>query len=121
MLGNQPLEFGNATPEELLSLSESDASREFLSRWMESFDPYRTFKVVFDRLPDSGDRLLHDVKVQYKKLVLEGDWDEDKFVLILNSIMELRSPLNGYTLAKFESLYEQNRLPSQVRRKRNGR
>jgi hypothetical protein len=121
-LGNDPLPFDNASREELLALSEGDASRDFMSRWQETFDPYVTFKGVFARQQDQGARMLHQIKLYYCHFVLRQEWSEDRFTAILNAVMETGSYVGIESLERFDELYQAKRLPSQLRRARkNGR
>ena len=119
LLKQEPtLSFDDLGEEALLELTPEQQQDRFLSRWMELVDPYDTYPRVFRRGEKAGDRVLREIKLYYRTLVVEGDWTERKYVMVVNSMLEGRVPINSFSLDKWGHRYEEELLPVQIRLKR---
>lgn len=118
-LENTPLDFDNYSEEELLALTPQEEADRFLSRWQETFDPFNAYPKVFRRGEKAADRILREIKLYFRKYVVEGEWSERKYVMVVNSILEARGLINNFSLDKTGKLYDSESLPVQVRLKRD--
>ena len=115
-LDNPTLDLG--LDEGLGLLTPEQKQDKFMARWMEVFHPYSTWPRVFRKGEKNGERIFRDIKLYYLKRVVEGDWTEQKYVMVVNSILENRGGVNNYALDKMGALYDEERLPLQVRLRR---
>lgn len=114
--GHQLLPFDAETKGDVEEVSESEQAAFFLSRWMKIIRPYTEYPRLFNRNTNKEtERLLHDIKVHYIHRVLQNDWTEQKYVMVINTLMESRLAVNSYTLDKFGRSFDNNDLPIQRR------
>lgn len=114
-----PLSFDNVSADELLELTSDQKQDSFMSKWQNAVNPYDTYPKVFRRGELAGDRVLHDVKLYYKKYVIESDWTEKKYVMVINTVFENRGLINAFTIDKMGKMFDNESLPAQVRLKRD--
>jgi len=114
----ETLDFGDF---EVTELTEDQKVDAFISKYMEIFDPIETFSKYFESSAKGVDHILRDVKLYYKKLVLQGNWSEKKYVVVINDIFENRIPLTVVTLDRSGLLFEKEKLNSQRRAKTGSR
>lgn len=105
-------------PDDNPLLTPEQRQDKFMSRWMSVFHPYSTWPRVFRKGDKNAERIFHDIKLHFKHRVIESDWSEKKYVMVVNSIIEARSGVNSYTLDKMGIMYDEERLPLQVRLRR---
>lgn len=113
-----PLAFDGLEAEELLELTEDQKADRFLSRWMELVDPFVTYKRVFPRGDSDQKRILKEIKNFYKRYVLGEGWTEQKYVTVVNSILDVRGVTSPKTIEKHGVLYDNEALPSQIKDRR---
>lgn len=112
------LDFGDFEVDELTEDQKTDA---FISKYMDVFDPIKTYEKYFKSSAKSVDHILRDVKLYYKKLVLQGEWSEKKYVVVINDIFENNTPFTVVTLDRNGLLFEKEQLASQRRAKTGSR
>lgn len=116
--GENALDFGedfNLT--ELTPEQETDA---FLSKYQQIVDPIVKYSKYFESSAKGIDHIFRDVKIYYKKLVIEGNWSEKKYVAVLDDIFTNRAVLTITTLDLAGLRYDNGKLTSQrsTRRRR---
>ena len=116
-----PLSFDNASTEELLELTEDQKADRFLSRWMELVNPFVTYKKVFPRGDSDQKRILREIKNFYKRYVLTDGWTEQKYVLVVNALLDARAQVGPVSIERFGKMYDNEALPAQVKLRRAGR
>lgn len=115
----EPLSFDNAAAEDLLELTDEQQADRFLSRWMEVVHPFTTYKKVFSNGHDKdAKRILKEIKNFYKRYVLVDGWTEQKYVLVVNSLLEARAQVGPVSIERFGKMYDNEALPVQVRQRR---
>lgn len=119
LLQQDPLAFDNLPAEDIIALTPQQSADRFLSRWQEAFDPFENYSKTFKRGEKNADRILREIKLYFTKYVTEGSWTEQKYVIIINSILEARGLINTFSLDKNEKLYNEELLPLQVRLRRS--
>lgn len=112
------LDFGDFEIDELTEDQKVDA---FISKYMDVFDPVKTYEKYFESSAKGVDHILRDVKLYYKKLVLNGNWTEKKYVVVINDIFENRITFSVATLDRSGLLFEKELLGSQRRAKTGSR
>lgn len=113
-----PLEFDNVERDELLALSDEQKQDRFLSRWMDTVHPFSAYPRVFkrgDRAADDANKIFREIKNFYKRYVINGEWSEKKYVIVINAIFEQRAMLGPLTIDRFGKTYDEGNLPSQRR------
>lgn len=125
LLGHEPLALGDegVDMEEILLLTPQQAADEFLSRWMETVDPIVKYKRYFTETVDVNsheemDRALATIKRLYRACVVEVEWDEYKFVTVLDHLLSSNMALAMENMAKAEELYIAGRCAAQLKEKR---
>lgn len=113
----ETLDFGEF--EDVTELTVDQEVDAFLSKYMDVINPVGTYKTYFDSSAKTIDHILRDVKLYYKKLVLEGKWSERKYVEVINSIFEQKLPISVTVLDTSGLMFDRKALPSQKRS--NGR
>lgn len=112
--GDVGLPFEESTNDSLFALTDEQKSEEFLSRWLRSVHPFTKYTSFFEKNEKSTDRILRDVKLWYRKLVVNSGWRELKYVYILdhmflNGMLPLRENFESC-----EKVYNVGRLAAQV-------
>lgn len=106
------LDFG---PLDVKVLTDEQKADSFLSKYLSKVDPFEKYKKYFETSAKSNDHIMRDIKLYYKKLVLEGSWSERKYVMVVNDILENRIVLTVITLDRSGMMYEKGLLASQRR------
>lgn len=88
MLGQQGLNFGNIPEEDVTKLTDDQKAARFLSKYQQVVDPVITYEDYFRSSAKSIDFIFKEIKTYYKKLVVNGDWSERKYVASVNNILE---------------------------------
>lgn len=113
-----PLEFDELDKNDLLELTADQKTDRFMSQWMRLMHPLTAYKNYFQRAERGRERVLHEVKMFYKKLVVNGGWSEQKFVLVVDHLLKNNSMLSEKTFANAEKLHSEERLSLQLTAKR---
>lgn len=123
LVGDSGLQFDNQ--DELpLALTDDEKADSFLSRYMERVDPLVRYSSYFDRSAMTVQSILKIVKVNYKSLVLNGKWDEKKYVAVVSDIFENGKVASPMSFDFTGRMYDENKLSAQQRaesRKRRNR
>ena len=107
-----------------VEITDQEKASFFLSHYMSDVDPIVRYERYFEDSVKDVDLIFHDVKLYYTKLVLNGTWDEAKYVRVLDRVFTTNKPLNVYTFDTFGRLYDNGSMdPGKrkvVRRRTNG-
>lgn len=117
LLGEEPLAFDEVTEEELLELSPQEEADLFMSTWIETMRPFTLYRRYFARPDVNQPAVLGHVKNFYTRFVTEGGWSDDKYLVSLDAVLVAGAPLSLKTLEAKGPLYDQERLPMQLREK----
>lgn len=124
MLGQKGLAFGNIPEEDVTKLTDKQKTSQFISKYMQVFDPMERYKEYFESSAKGVDMILKEIKTYHKKLVLEKGWSERKYVAAVNNILENKMIFGVITLDRAGLLYDKGLLnnesnaPKTVRRRR---
>jgi len=118
MKDENALDFGEDFDPKVLTVEEKQD--DFMSKYMENIDPVGRYEKYFQSSAKSVDHILRDVKLFYKKLVLEGSWSDRKYVEVINDLFENRITISVVTLDRSGLMYDKGQLTSQ-RKVRRGR
>lgn len=113
------LDFGEDFDPKILSIEEKQDA--FLSKYMEVMDPVGRYKKYFESSAKGVDHILRDIKLYYKKLVLEGSWSERKYVEVIGDLFENRVVISVVTLDRSGLMYDKGQLVSQRKVKNSNR
>lgn len=113
-----PLSFDNVHDEEIMALTPVQEADRFLSRWMEVIDPFVTYRKMFPAGGADEKRMLKEIKNFYMRLVLRENWTEEKYVTVINELLEARITVGLSSLLRFSELYEKQQLPTQIKARR---
>lgn len=114
--GENALDFGlDIDVTELTPEQKTDA---FLSKYQRVVDPIVTYDKYFKSSAKGIDHIFRDVKLYYKKLVVEGTWSERKYVAVLDDIFTNRTILTVATLDFTGLRYDNGTLNSQRSKQR---
>lgn len=102
-------------------LSDEEKQDAFLSKYMDIVDPIIVYKKYFESSAKDIDHIFRDVKLYYKKLVLQGSWSERKYVEVINDLFENRVVISVVTLDRSGLMYDKGQLSSQRKSRRTGR
>ena len=116
--GNSVLTFDEYSEEEISHLTVSQKQDKFVSQWVEHIDPVERYKNFFNRTKDPVDVVMKKVKNFYKRYVVENDWREQKYALVLDHIFQHNMALYPTSFDNVGKLYEQGRLISQQKAKK---
>lgn len=124
MLGQKGLAFGNIPEEDVTKLTDKQKTQQFISKYMQVFDPMTRYKEYFESSAKGVDMILKEIKTYHKKLVLEKGWSERKYVAAINNILENKMVFGVITLDRAGLLYDKGLLNNEsnttktVRRRR---
>lgn len=124
MLGQKGLAFGNIPEEDVTKLTDKQKTQQFISKYMQVFDPMTRYKEYFESSAKGVDMILKEIKTYHKKLVLEKGWSERKYVAAVNNILENKMVFGVITLDRAGLLYDKGLLDNEsnttktVRRRR---
>lgn len=116
----KPLDFGDET-ETLMEMSDDDKASKFLSDYMDVNNPVGKHKKYFASSAKDTGHILRDVKLFYKRLVLTGKWDEEKFTDVLDLIFAELLDFNTVTMDRVGLRVERKKLGSTNNRRRRKR
>lgn len=102
-------------------LTDEQKADLFMSKYMDTMKPLERYSKYFESSAKSFEHILRDVKLNYKKLVLNGSWTERKYVTVIDDILTNRSVLSVITLDRGGLMYDKNNLASQRNSRGNGR
>lgn len=112
------LEFDNLSKEEVTELTIEQKLDKFMSRWIELMRPVSKYSRHIEESNKSLDRIFRDVKLYYKKFVIEGEWSEKKYVMVIDNIMKSSFGITEKNLKFNGNLFDQGRLEIQLAEKR---
>lgn len=118
MKDENALDFGDEFDPKILTIEEKQDA--FMSKYMDVIDPVEKYKKYFESSAKNLDHILRDVKLYYKKLVLEGTWNERKYVEVIDDLFSNRIVISVITLDRAGLMYDKGQLSSQ-RNVRRGR
>lgn len=84
--GLKGLDFDGVDEEEITELTDEQKATVFLSKYQEKYDPFITFKNYFEASVKGEAWDMRELKNYYLKLVVRGNWSEEKLVTVVNSI-----------------------------------
>lgn len=93
LLGERPLDFDNFTEEEIMAKTDKEKAQLFLLKYKRVVKPFTSYPENFKNKQDTN-RILSSIKRNYIKFVLNGDWGEKKYVLVINNILANNTFLN---------------------------
>lgn len=97
MRGQAGLQFDNFKREQLVELTVEEKSEAFLSRFLETVDPFVRFERYFATSALSPQHILKLIKQMHRELVGSERWTEQKFTEVVTMTMEkgqLISPMS---------------------------
>lgn len=118
MKDENALDFGDEFDPKVLTVEEKQDA--FMSKYMDVVKPVEKYKKYFESSAKDLDHILRDVKLYYKKLVLEGTWNERKYVEVIDDLFSNRVVISIVTLDRAGLMYDKGQLASQ-RNVRRGR
>jgi hypothetical protein len=110
MLGQKGLAFGNIPEEDVTKLTDKQKTQQFISKYMQVFDPMERYKEYFESSAKGVDMIIKEIKTYHKKLVLEKGWSERKYVAAVNNILENKMVFGVITLDRAGLLYDKGLL-----------
>lgn len=113
----KPLDFGDAT-EDLMTQTDDEKASKFLSDYMDEQNPVGKYKTYFSASAKDKGHILRDVKLMYKKLVLEGEWSDEKLREALNTVFLEFLDLNTVTMDRVGLKIERKKFGSSNNRRR---
>lgn len=113
----KPLDFGEAT-DDIMKQTDDDKASKFLSDYMDSKDPVGTYRMYFEGSAKDAGHILRDVKLMYKRLVLEGSWSEEKLLDAFDTIFREFLDLNTVTMDRVGLKIERKQFGSSNNRRR---
>lgn len=116
-----PLQFDGLDKEDLIALTDEQKADRFLSRWMDLMHPFSTFKAAFKGGEKDHKRILREIKNFYTRYVLNEGWEERKYVMVINGLLDARMPVSPASIERFGKKYDDESLPAQIRAKREAR
>lgn len=112
------LDFGNDFPKILTNDEKADV---FMSKYMDVVNPVARYQKYFESSAKGLDHILRDIKLYYKKLVVEGQWTEKKYVEVINDLLENRTVISITTLDRSGLMFDKEQLASQRKARRRRR
>lgn len=120
LVGDGGLSFDNQ--DELnFELTDEEKAQSFISKYQENVDPVGKFKDYFENSAMTVQAIFKIIKESYKKLVINGKWDEKKFVAVITDIFEEGRVFSPISVDLTGKLFDEGRLSSQVRAKNRQR
>lgn len=92
--------------EEVTTLDAQQLTDRFLAQYMDRINPVGRYRSYFDSSAKGVDHLMKEVKVFYKKLVLDGNWSEEKYVNVLDQVFRAGAPLGVMSLENHGRRYD---------------
>jgi len=86
LTGLKGLQFEGINEEEISELTDEQKATAFLSRYQEKYDPFIAFKNYFEASVKGEAWDMRELKNYYLKLVIRGNWSEEKLITVVNSI-----------------------------------
>lgn len=112
-----PLDFGDET-ESLMEMTPEQKTSKFLSDYMEEQNPVGKYESYFNASAKSTGHLLKDIKLYYKRLVIEGAWTNEKYIAALDIVFNEFLELNVVTLDRVSMRIERQKFGSSNSRRR---
>lgn len=106
MLGHQGLVFENVPEEDVTKLTDDQKASRFLSKYQQVVDPITTYEDYFESSVKSVDFIFKEIKTFYKKLVLQSNWTERKYVASVNNIFANNMILGVVSLDRSGRFYD---------------
>lgn len=113
--GHPALEFDDTRPEDLHALTPKQQVDVFASKWQRVMDPFERYKTYLrPDVPNSrGPSIVRQVKNQYKRCCVTGDWDDRKFVMIVDYMLLRQMMPSASNVDRVGMMYDLNSLPYQ--------
>lgn len=106
------LNFDNT--EQAVVLSSEEKASYFMSQYNEIVDPFKRFPRYWQSTALDFEITLAKVRDGYKRYVLgEFEWEEDKFVTVINEIFERDMTFTQFSFNSISRLYDREQLDSQ--------
>lgn len=102
-------------------LTDEEKVDAFMSKYMDVVNPVGRYEKYFESSAKSLDHILRDIKLYYKKLVVEGSWTERKYVEVVNDLLENRTVISVTTLDRSGLMFDKEQLASQRKTRRRRR
>lgn len=110
MIGQQGLIFENVPEEDVTKLTDDQKAARFLSKYQSVVDPMVTYASYFESSAKSVDFIFKEIKTYYKKLVIQSNWTERKYVAAVNNILENKLILGVVSLDRSGLFYDRGIL-----------
>lgn len=110
MLGQKGLAFGNIPEEDVTKLTDKQRTSQFISKYMQVFNPVERYSDYFKSSAKGVDMILKEIKTYHKKLVIEKNWPERKYVAAVNNIFENKMVFGVFALDRAGLLYDKGLL-----------
>ena len=115
---NKPILFDNIEEDAILRMTPNQEAEFFMSRWLELIDPIIIYSKYFKNSTITKDRIFHSVKIYFIRKVIESDWTEQKYVMVLDHMMRNNIHIIDKTIDDNGILFDEERLELQLREKR---
>lgn len=104
--------------EDTMSLSGEDAASIFLRNWQEETHPLFTYERFFKRTKQTPEIVFSFMKKAFIHFVWELDWDEKKFLVIIDHLLTHENILSFDMIEKNSKLYDDKRIGRKQRKVR---
>lgn len=112
-----PLPFDDGE-EQILALTEDQMAARFAGQWQIQVDPFARYSKLRALPSEQKAITFRHVKNNYKRFVLHGDWDDQKYAMVIDSIFGTREDVLIDIIEKHGKLYDEGLLESQLVSKR---
>lgn len=91
-------------------LSDQAQVDRFYTLWYHRERPFKKY-AGFRQLTQMYrvDRLAHMIKIQYRHHVIDGEWDEEKFLFVLDKVLENGLMISDVSFERYGFFYEHGR------------
>lgn len=101
-----------------MEMTPEQKTSKFLSDYMEEQNPVGKYESYFNASAKSTGHLLKDIKLYYKRLVIEGAWTNEKYIAALDIVFNEFLELNVVTLDRVSMRIERQKFGSSNSRRR---
>lgn len=109
-----PLQFDNYTIEELMELNDEEKQERFMSKYLKFVHPFSEYKTYFATKNMQPPVFLKFVKNFYKTYVLEKEWSEEKYIMVIDHICVKDYTLSHKAMEQFGEKYHKGELDIQL-------
>lgn len=106
---------GEDTPVEILS--NDDKADKFWNSYEKRVDPYIKYSSFIKNTGVGAARFCRDVKLYYKKMVLEEGWPANKYVAVIDRMFTSGRMMNPSSFGSFGMMYDREEAMREKRRR----